>query len=195
MGRMPHDRSRVPIHTDGSTVISSPSIDEVPAPRAELGEPLRVQGDAVACPQDVPLLLDDVEQPVPGEIGCDAIGFVDHDAKRVQRILDLDPVVQHVLVEPVLVDRVRQVHRGLLVAAPHQHEGVLDPEVGVVPDAGDEEDVAGAVVGVEVGAVVEVAVRGSRPGDRLRNLVDGEFVHGSEHQFVSPISRFKRLAW
>ena len=52
----------------------------VPAPRAELGEPLRVEGDPVARPQDVALLLHDVEEPVPGEIDCDALGFVHHDA-------------------------------------------------------------------------------------------------------------------
>ena len=60
---------------------------------------------------------------------------------------------------------------------------------------GDHEDVAGAVVRVEVGAVVEVAVRGPGPGDRLRDLVHREFVHRSEHQYaLSPMSRFEQRA-
>ncbi len=113
IGRMPHDRSRVPIHTAGSTVISSPSIDELPAPRAHLGEPLRVQRDSGARPQDVPLLLHDVEQPVPRQIDGDALGLVQDDAQPVQRVGDLDAVAHHVLVEPVGVDGVRKVHRRL----------------------------------------------------------------------------------
>ena len=43
-------------------------------------------------------------------------------------------------------------------AAGNQEECVLDPEVGVVAETGDQEDVAGAVVGVEIGTVIEVAV-------------------------------------
>ena len=135
IGRMPHDRSRLPIQTVGSTAISSPSIEIVPAPTAHLGEPLRVQRHAGARPQHVPLLLDDVEQPVPGEVDGDALGLVEDDPQLVQRFGDLDAVAQHVLVQPVLVDAVTQMHRGLGVAAPHQDERVLDPEVGVVADA------------------------------------------------------------
>ena len=131
--------------------------------------------------QDVRLLLDDVEQPFPGEIGCDAFGFVEDDPQLVQRLDDLDAVAVDVLVEPVLVDGVGQVYRGLGVAAPDEQERVLDPEVGVVADAADHEDVAGAVVGVEVGAIVEVAVRGTRPRDRLGDLVYRELVERSEH--------------
>ena len=138
---MPQDRSRLPIHVAGSTAISSPSIDDAAAPGAELGEALRVQRHPVARPQDVRLLLHDVEQALPGEIGCDALGFVEDDPQLVQRLDDLDAVAVDVLVEPVLVDGVGQVHRGLRVPAPDEHERILDPEVGVVADAGDQEDV------------------------------------------------------
>ena len=54
-----------------------------------MGEPLGVEGGPVALPQQVRLLLDDVEQPVPGEICCDAVGFVEHDAHLVERFGDL----------------------------------------------------------------------------------------------------------
>ena len=73
------------------------------------------------------------------------------------------PVAVDVLVEPVVVDGVAEVDRGLLVAPPDEHERVLGAQVGVVADAGDQEDLAGAVVGVEVGPVVEVAGRWCRP--------------------------------
>ncbi len=127
------------------------------------------------------LFLDDVEQAFPGEIGCDALGFVENDPQLVQRFDDLDAVAIDVLVESVLVDGIGQVDRGLGVAAADEQERVLDPEVGVVTDTADHEDVAGAVVGVEVGAIVEVAVRGTRPRNWLGNLMYREFVERSEH--------------
>ena len=151
------------------------------APAAELGETLRVQRDPVAGAQDVRLFLDDGEQPFPGEIGCDAFGFVEGQPQFVQRLDDLDPVSVDVLIEPVLIDGVRNVHRCLGVSAPDEQECVLDSEVGVVADTADQEDVSGAVVGVVVGAVVEVAIRGPRPGDRLGNLMYRELVKRSEH--------------
>src|SRR6201988_2053582 len=161
-GRMPQDRARVPkpgFGVDGDFL----AVDDDPtAPAAQLGESLRVERHPVTRTQNVRLFLDDIEQPFPGEIGGDAFGFVEDQAPFVQRLLDLDPVAVVGLVEPVLVDRVGEMHRGLGVAAPDEHERVLDSEVGVVADAADDKNVAGAVVGVEVGAVVEVAVRGPR---------------------------------
>ncbi len=90
------------------------AVDDNPAaPAAELGEALRVERHPVAGSQYVRLFLDDVEQALPGEIGCDALGFVEDQPQFAQRVDDLDPVAHDVLVEPVLVDRVRKVHRGL----------------------------------------------------------------------------------
>jgi hypothetical protein len=154
-----------------------------------LGKTLSVQCDSGAGPQYVPLLLDDVEQPVPSQIGGDALGFVEDDAQFVQWLDDLDAVGAHLLVEPVLIDRAAEVHGRLYVTAAHQQERVLDSEVRVVADPRDEEDVAGTVVGVEVGAIVEVAVARTGPRDRLRDLVDREFVNWSKHQASSPMSR------
>ena len=188
IGRIPQDRSRLPNHTGVDGDLLTVDRDDA-APGPQLREPLRVQSDPVAGPEHVPLFLHDVEQPVPGEIDGDALGLLEDHPQLVQRFGDLDAVAVHALVEPVLVDAVAQMHRGLGVAATDQHERVLHPEVGVVPDAGDQEDVAGSIVGVEVGAVVEVAVRGARPRDRLRNLVYGKLVGRSEHHAPSPMSR------
>ena len=178
---MPQDRSRLPIQVAGSTANFLAVQDDPAAPAAELGEPLRVQRHTITGTHDVRLLLDDVEQAFPGEIGCDAFGFVENDPQFVQRLDDLDAITVDVLVEPVLVDGVGQVYRGLGVAAPDEQECVLHPEAGVVADAADHEDVPGAVVGVEVGAIVEVAVRGARPRDRLGDLMYRELVERSEH--------------
>src|SRR6201998_2145744 len=95
------------------------------APGAELGEPLRVQRHPVAGPQDVRLFPDDVEQALPGEIGCDALGFVEDQPQFAQRLDDLDPVAVDVLVEPVLVDGIGQVTRSLRVPTPDEPEPVL----------------------------------------------------------------------
>ena len=141
------------------------------------------------------LLLHYVEQPFPGQVDGDALGFLEDHPQLVQWLDDLDAVAVHMLVEPVLVDAVAQVHRGLGVTATDQHERILDPEVGVVADAGDQEDVAAAVVGVEVGTVVEVAVRGTGPRDGLRELVYREFVDRSEHYASSPMSRRSNVPW
>ena len=141
------------------------------------------------------LFLDDVEQPVPRQVDGHALGLVHDDAQLVQRIGDVDAVAEDVLVEPVLIDGVGQVHRRLCVSTSYEGERVLDTEVGVVADAGDQEDVAGAVVGVEIGPVVEIAVRAARPRDRLRELVDGELIHGAEHQASPPMRRRSRAPW
>ena len=136
------------------------------------------------------LLLDDREQALPGEIDLDALGLLHDDPHRLQGVDHLDPIAVDVLVEPVLIDGVGQVHRGLLMgrtavlattAPGYQQVGVLHPEVRVVADAGDEKDLAGAVMGVEVRAVIEVTVRRSRPGDRLGHLMDGVFIERSKH--------------
>jgi hypothetical protein len=108
-------------------------------------------------------------------------GSTEGQPQFAQRLDDLDPVAVDVLVEPVLVDGVREVHSGLTIAAPDEDECIFDPQVGVVADAADHKDISGAVVGVEVGAIVEVAVRGTRPRDRLGDLMYRELVERSEH--------------
>ena len=62
IGRMPQDRSRLPIQTSGSTAMSSPSI-EMSGPTAELGEPLGIQRHARPRPKHVALLLDTSNSP------------------------------------------------------------------------------------------------------------------------------------
>ena len=53
---------------------------------------------------------------------------------------DLDAVAVDVLVEPVLIDGIRDVHRGLRVPRLDEHEHVFDPRVRVVADAADHEE-------------------------------------------------------
>ncbi len=165
---------------------------QMPAPGTQLGESLRVQGDLGTRPHHVALLLHHTEESVPGQIAGDALGLVENDAQLLQRRGDLDAVAVDVLVQAIGVDGVGQVHRGLVIPSSDEQEGVLDPQVGVIADAGDDEDVAGAVVGVEVRPVIEVAVGGAGPGDRLGDLVDGEFVKRSKHSQASPSSATRR---
>ncbi len=143
----------------------------------------------------MPLFLNDVEQAVPGQVDGDSLGLLEDDAQLVQRLHHLDPVAVDVLVQPVLVDGVGQMHRRLHVAPAHQHERIPDAEVRVVADPADEKDVSGAVVGIEVRAIVEITVAGTRPGDGLWNLVNGIFVEGPEHHASSPMNRFINPLW
>ncbi len=151
------------------------------APGADLGEPLCVEGDPAPGAHHVALLLEDVEGTLPGQVAGDALGLLEHQPQLAERLDDLDPVAADVLVETVVVDLVGQVYGRLGVAPAEQHECVLDPQVGVVAGAGDQEDVTAAVVGVEIAAVVEVPVAGRRPGDRQRSLVERELVEGTDH--------------
>src|SRR5207253_8361215 len=85
------------------------------------------------------------------------------------------------LVHAVVVESVGEVHGVLAVTTPNGGVGVLGTQVRVHAEAGHEEDVARAVVGVEVAAVVEVAVAGADVLERQRHLMDGELVEGDGH--------------
>ena len=152
-----------------------------------MGEALRIEGDLGAGPHQVSLFLHHREQRLPGQVDGDTLGLLHDDADGLQRVDDVDVIAQDVLVQTVLVDGVGQMYRRLLITAAYENESVLDAQVGVVADTGDDEDVAAAVVGVEVGPVIEVAVGVARPGDRLGDLVQRVFVKWANH-FSSPPS-------
>lgn len=97
-------------------------------------------------------------------------------AQAAQRLEDLDAVAADAGVHDALVDGVGETDRALAVAATYGDERVDHAEVGVHAPAGDQEDVARAVVGVEVVAVVEVLVAGECLGHGQRGLVDGVLV-------------------
>ena len=166
------------------------------APGAQLGEALGVEGDPAAGAQHVRLLLDDVAGALPGQVGGDPLGLLEDDPDLLERVGDLDAVVADVRVHPVLVDQVGEVHGGLLAVAGDQEERVLGAEVGVVAQPGDHEDVAGAVVGVEVGAVVEVAVAAVGLRQRQRRLVQRELVQRADaaHVTLRPRSRSRSMS-
>ena len=73
-------------------------------------------------------------------------------------------------------------HDPVLLAPAHHGERVLGAEVRVQAEAEHQEQVARAVVGVEVVAVVEVAIAGPDVADGLGHLVDREVVAGREHE-------------
>ncbi len=171
------DRDVGPVDRDGAL------------PGADLREALGVEGDPRPGAHHVRLLLHDVEGPFPGQVERDALGLLERDPQAAQRFDHLEAVAADVLVEPVVVHRVREVYGGLLIAPADQHEGVLRAEVRVVAQAGDQEDLAAPVVGVEVAPVVEVAVAGACPRDRQRHLVEGVLVETADHQPVTPRPR------
>ena len=75
---MPHERSRVPTQVSGADRDLLAVDRERAAPGADLREPLGVEGDPAAGAHHVPLLLEYVERPLPGQVGRDALGLVEH---------------------------------------------------------------------------------------------------------------------
>jgi hypothetical protein len=102
------------------------------------------------------------ERAVPGKVEADSVLIaVAGQPDPPQRLEHLNAVRADPLVEPVGTERVGEPHRPLPVTAPYGRVGVGDAQVGVYAEAGDQEDVARAVVAGEIAAVVEVAVAGS----------------------------------
>ena len=113
------------------------------------------------------------ERALPGEVEADAVRVaVADEADAMQRLEHLDGVSADARVERALVECVGESDAVLMIAQSDACVGVDDAERGVDTEAGDEEQVAGAVVGVEVAPVVEVAVGRRRVLDRQRRLVD-----------------------
>ena len=130
----------------------------------------------------VAFLVDRGERAVPDEVETDAVlvGVAD-EVQLLQRLHDLDPVRAYRGVQPVVVDLVRAAHHPLLVAAADGGVGVLDAEVRIEAEPGDEEGAAVTVVRVEIAAVVEVAVTRAHVGERERCLVQRVFVEWRRH--------------
>jgi hypothetical protein len=68
------------------------------------------------------------------------------------------------------------------VALAHGRVGVDHAEVRVDAEPGDEDQLVRARVGVEIAAVVEIAVAGRHVGERQRRLVDRVLVERDRHQ-------------
>ena len=128
---MPHERSRVPIHVAGSTM-NSLTVDDEPADHdPTCANRCASRGDAGALAHEVTLFLHDVEQSVPRHVQLDALGLLEGQPQRLQRLDDLDRERAHARVQAVAVDRVAQVDGGVRVTvadlAVHQDERVLHP--------------------------------------------------------------------
>ncbi len=163
--------------------MSSPSTAIVPSQVPTCANRWASRIVLAALPHHVRQLLDDVERALPGEVEGDPLGLLHHHPQRAQRLDDLDPVAADALLHPVRSARVggvAEVDSGLLVTAPQQHERILGAEVRVEAEPGDHEQVAGAVVGIEVAAVVEVAVAAAGPRDGPGQLVDRVLVERAE---------------
>jgi hypothetical protein len=107
-------------------------------------------------------------------------------AELLEGLHDLEAVGADRLVHAVVAERVGGPDHVLAVAATHAGEGVDDAEVGIDAEAGDEEHLAAAVVGVEVAPVVEVAVAAGGVRQRQRGLVQRVLVDGDGRHGDSP---------
>jgi hypothetical protein len=108
------------------------------------------------------------------------LGGLEDEADLLQRLDHLDPERAGGQVHPV-VELAAGADDSVLLTPSDDGEGVLGAEVRVQAEAEHQEQVARAVVGVEVVAVVEVPIAGPDVADGLGHLVDRVVVAGGEH--------------
>ena len=98
-----------------------------------------------------------------------------------QRFEHLDADRPDGRVHPVIAELPGGADDSVLLVVEDDDERVLDAEVRVLTHAGDQEQLVGRPVAVEVIAVVEVAITGDHVTHRQRGLVDGVVVEGRQH--------------
>ena len=151
-------------------------------PRPHLGEAAGVKDGLAANAHDVGRLVDRYERALPRQVEREAQRRVVADQPQAaQRFDDLDAVGADALVEAVIAEGVGEVDGALLVAASQQSERVGDPEVRIHAEAGDQKQLVGAIVGVEVAAVIGVAVGAGDVRQRQRHLMQRVFVKWDGH--------------
>ena len=179
----------------GSTVSSWPATDERAAPRAHLGQALGVEGDAAAVADELVGLGDGRAEALPGEVGGDGVlGGLAHEAQALQRLEHLDPQRADAHVGPV-AERPGRPHDVLLLAEADGDEGVGRAEVRVLAEPEDGHELAAGVEGVEVVAVVEVAVAGRDVGDPVGDWWTGIVVPGRDGHRSFPLAMSVLRGW
>jgi hypothetical protein len=117
----------------------------------------------------------------PGEVEPESVMVEDH-AEPFEWIEDLDPVGAHLLNPAVVTKSIGHADRELPVSLTDGGVGVDDPEVRIDPETGDQKNLAGPVMGVQVTTIVGVAVAGHHVSHGQRYLVHGVFVEGHRHE-------------
>ncbi len=85
------------------------------------------------------------------------------------------------MLEAAVAEGIGEVNGALMVAASHERERVGDAKVRIHAEPGDQKEVVGAIVGVEVAAVIRVAVGAGDVCQRQRHLVQRVFVKWDGH--------------
>jgi hypothetical protein len=111
-----------------------------------------------------------------------------NDAYAFEWFEHLDAERTHLLAHPVVTECIRGAHCDLLVPAPQGREAIRNSEIWIHTHAGDEEDISGAVVRIEIRTVVGVSVRAGDVSHRQWNLVNREFVERYGHWESSVVS-------
>jgi hypothetical protein len=166
-----------------------------PFPVSKLGKTAGLQRHSTFRMHRMRMLQRSREQAAPPQVDRDAFGFGDGQMQFLQGFDDVEPVPVDVLIESVTVDRVAEPHGGLYVAAPDEQVRVFDAQSGVVADPGQRHEAALTIEHVEVGAIVEVAIRGLRGADRHGRLMDGVLVEWTEDQQTLQITIRCELYW
>jgi hypothetical protein len=131
----------------------------------------------------VGLLVDRWKRSGPREVERHPVfGAGAREADPFEGLDDLETERADLGVEAVVaVECVGGPHRVLVAADAHGGVGIDDAKVRIHPESGHQEGVAGATVGVEVAAVIGVAIGTDHVGHRQRGLVQRVLVEGMRH--------------
>ncbi len=145
-----------------------------PLHRARLDVPAPLQGEPCAPVLEVVGLPQGREGGGPREVVRQLV--LADQSQPAQRLLDLDAQWADLQPHPVLAEGVRGPHGVQGVPGAQGRVGVDHAQVGVDPEAQDEQGAAGVVEDVEDAAVVGVAVPGRHVLHGQRHLVHGVLV-------------------
>ena len=151
------------------------------APAAGLREARGVEEHAPVTADEVTRLGPGRDRARPAEVERDAVlRRLQHEAQAPQGLEHFDAKWPDAVLAAV-GELARGAHHAMERTAPHHREGVLRPEVRVLPHAHHQEQLVARGVAVEVVAVVEVAIAGRDEPHRLGGLMDREVVPGRDH--------------
>ena len=132
-------------------------------PGTALGEALGVEHHLGAIAKQMRRLVDGGERTAPVKVeGDPPFVALAGESEFLERVEDFDAVRADLLVHAIRTEGIGHADRVLEIATADAGERISDAEVRILAEAGDEEDLAAAIVSVQVAPVVEVAIAGCR---------------------------------
>ena len=162
---------------------------DLAGPAAGLGEAHGVEQYAAVAPHVLARLLEGRDRALPHEIEGEVVVVgLEHEAQARERLEHLHAEGADGVVHAV-AELSRCPHHVVPAPAADDREGVLHREVRVLAHPHHQEQLVARTVEVEVVAIVEIAIAGSRVPDGLRHLVNRVIVPTRKHDPPPPQRR------